>query len=74
MVYVRRLNWDEWNIGHIARHGVTHDEVEAVCHGDPLEYKQSYKDRLVLLGPAPNGRILAVVIGPVPDLPSGVYY
>ncbi len=27
-----------------------------------------------MLGPAPDGRILAVVIGPVPNEPDGVYY
>lgn len=74
MVFVRRLNWDEWNVAHIARHGVTQDDVDVVCHSDPVEYRQSYKKRLVVLGPASDGRILAVVIGPAPDEPPGIYY
>lgn len=74
MLLVRRLSWDNWNIAHIARHGITQDEVEAVCHGNPTLFKQSYKDRLVILGPNQDGRILAVIIGPVPNEPSGVYY
>jgi len=74
MVVVRRLNWDEWNIAHIARHGVTQADVELICHNDPLEYRQSYKDRLVVLGQAANGRVMAVIIGPAPDEPPGIYY
>ena len=34
MIVIRRLIWDSWNITHIARHDVTPDEVEDVCHGD----------------------------------------
>jgi len=53
---------------------VTQDEVEAVCHADPIVYRESYKDRLVLLGATPEGRVLAVVLGPVPNAPAGTYY
>jgi uncharacterized DUF497 family protein len=59
---------------HIARHGVTQEDVEAVCHGDPLVYRESYKERLVLLGRGLDGRELAVVLGPVPNVPDGTYY
>jgi DNA-binding NarL/FixJ family response regulator len=31
-------------------HGVTRDDVEAVCHGDPITFKQSYKDWIIVLG------------------------
>ena len=34
MIEVRELVWTAWNIGHIARHAVTPDEVEEVCHGE----------------------------------------
>ena len=74
MVDVKRLHWDTWNIEHIARHQVTPDDVESVCFGEPVEYKQSYKDRLVIVGPRADGRILTVVIGSVPDQPTGVFY
>jgi hypothetical protein len=50
------------------------DEVEAVCHGDPIELKRSYKDRFLVAGPTPAGRILTVVLGPVPEAAAGVYY
>ena len=74
MVYVRRLNWDAWNLAHIARHAVTQEEVEAVCQGDPVELKRSYKDRFLVAGPTATGRMLTVVLGPEPDAPAGVYY
>jgi len=53
---------------------VTQDDVEAVCRGAPILYRESHKDRLVLLGTAPDGRVLAVVLGPVPEEPAGTYY
>ncbi len=71
---LRRLIWDHWNIAHIARHGVTPEEVETVCNGELVLYKQSYKERLMLLGETPAGRVLAIVIGPVPGAPIGTYY
>ncbi len=33
MIVIRRLIWDSWNVAYIARHEVTSDEVEEVCHG-----------------------------------------
>lgn len=33
MIIVRELIWTERNIDHIARHNVTREEVEQVCHG-----------------------------------------
>ncbi len=74
MIDLRRLVWDDWNQTHIARHGVTREEVEAVCHDDPIVYRESYKGRLVLLGVTPTRRVLAVVLGPVPNAPAGTNY
>jgi uncharacterized DUF497 family protein len=74
MLDLRRLVWDDWNVLHIARHGVTPEEVEDACHAKPVLYRQSFKERLMLLGETPAGRLLAIVIGPVPDAPPGTYY
>ena len=52
MIVIRRLIWDSWNITHIARHDVTPDEVEDVCHGEYMA-SQSYK-----------GRMLAIILAP----------
>jgi uncharacterized DUF497 family protein len=74
MVEVHRLIWDEWNVLHIARHGVTPEEVEATCDAGLVLLKESYKDRLMLLGESPEGRIIAIVVGPVPGADSNTWY
>jgi len=74
MIYVDRLDWDDWNVEHISPHGVSQEDVETACHSPPVLFKQNYKDRFVILAPAPDGRILAVVIEQVPDESEGVYY
>lgn len=63
VVLIRRLTWDPWNVAHVARHGVSPDEVEQVCQGTPSTYT-SYMDRLLLIGPTESGRLLAVVLAP----------
>jgi hypothetical protein len=61
MVEVRRLVWNPWNVGHIRPHQVTPDEVEEVCHGDPL-VQQGRESRLALVGPTGTGRMLTVIL------------
>ena len=73
MIELRHLIWDDWNAAHIARHGVTPDEVEAACQASPVVYRESYKERLMLLGGSPSGRLLANVVGAVPGAPTGTY-
>lgn len=63
MMHVRRLTWDPGIVAHIARHNVAPDEVEQVCHGDPL-VEQGYAGRLRLIGPTADGRVLAVILEP----------
>lgn len=70
MLTVRRLIWDPWNVAHIARHAVAPEEVEEVCHGDPL-VQRGYQGRVALIGPTSSGRLLAVVLDPEG---RGVYY
>lgn len=55
------LLWDGWNVAHIARHGVTPREVEEVCGGSAMVVP-AQRGRLILIGPAGSGRILAVVL------------
>ncbi len=71
MIFLRRLVWDSWNVAHIARHEVTPGEVEEVCHGEYI-VRQTYDDRLLLIGPTLSGRILAVILDPTKK--AGVYY
>ncbi len=62
MIVIHQLIWDEWNVGHISRHGVSPEEVEEMCRGEHIAL-QSYGGRLMLLGMA-RSRILAAVLGP----------
>jgi uncharacterized DUF497 family protein len=59
---VRRLIWDTWNVAHIARHNVSPDEVEAVCHGKHA-IRATYAGRIILIGLAAR-RLLTVVLAP----------
>ncbi len=68
---IERLIWDVWNTEHIAIHGVTRNDVEEAIRADTVA-RATYKNRILVLGPS-RGRLLAVVIGPVPDQP-GAYY
>ena len=71
MLLVRRLLWDSWNVGHIARHGVLPEDVEQVCHSDPV-VQAGKKGRLLVFGSTGAGRVLAVVLDPEPE--AGAYY
>jgi len=68
---VQRLTWDDWNVLHIARHEVTPDEVEQVCHGNPST-DSSHSNRLLVTGPTVTGRVLTVILAPAAG--PAVYY
>jgi len=60
-VRIGDLEWDDKNVGHIARHNVSPKEVEDVCYGLHLSERSS-GDRYVLNGQSTEGRYLNVVI------------
>lgn len=70
MVSIRRLIWDPWNVAHIARHQVTPEEAEEVCHG-PVWTSATYAGRLRVVGPTQAGRMITVILAP---RDSGIYY
>ena len=71
MIVVRQLIWDDWNVAHIARHGVSPYEVEEVCHSDYLAVA-GHSNRIIVLGPTDAGLLLAVVLNA--QVNEGVYY
>lgn len=71
MINVRKLIWDTWNISHIARHDVVPEEVEQVCHIDPVVQKGK-KGRLLVFGPTAKQRMLVVILDSEQE--KGVYY
>ncbi len=61
MIIIPRLVWDSWNVAHIARHHVVPQEVDEVCHSDPVA-RAAKKGRLLIIGPTLRKRMLAVVL------------
>ena len=67
--------WDAHNVEHIARHGVTPNEVEEVVRTDKARWftdDSVRPGRLVVLRPATSGRLLVIVFDR--PTPSGLAY
>jgi hypothetical protein len=62
MIYVRKLIWDRWNIQHISRHHVSDDEIEEICHSNPLVLQGQKKKRLVVIGNTAEDRMLTIIL------------
>jgi uncharacterized protein len=64
-VKIRRIEWDEHNIVHIARHNVLPSEVEEACTNEVVKLEStSHPTRIVLIGKTQNQRTLRVVFEP----------
>jgi uncharacterized DUF497 family protein len=62
--------WPEERIEHIARHGVTPEEVEAVCFGKSLVQRAKSEEKnpvYYVLGQTDSGRYLFCVVIGFPD-------
>ena len=57
---IKAFEWDEGNIGHIARHNITPEDVEEACCNDPLIFK-GRNNRYYALGQSDNGHYLMIV-------------
>jgi uncharacterized protein len=58
------FDWDDANVGHLARHKITPQEAEQVILGHPLDLGMEIiegEDRYLNLGSTRRGRILVVV-------------
>jgi uncharacterized protein len=58
------FDWDEANIGHLARHRVLPEEAEQVILGDPVDLGMEIvkgEERYLNLGATERGRILLVM-------------
>jgi uncharacterized DUF497 family protein len=60
MIYIKALDWDEDTEEHIARHGVTIDEVEEAINS--ILYAKRSRKYLLTLAQTESGRHLAVVL------------
>ena len=58
------FNWDSANINHIARHDLTHEQVEQVIQNDPVDvarYLRNGEERLHQVGETDDGLVLVVI-------------
>lgn len=63
MAVVKGFIWDDWNREHLARHGITPDEVEEVCHRKH-KLVESYRKRILIVGQTKQGKTIAIVLSP----------
>ncbi|GAA1008157.1 hypothetical protein Aple_071080 [Acrocarpospora pleiomorpha] len=61
------LDWDEANLGHAQRHGVTREEIEQVVRNEPDVYQsrkngEPIPDHYLLVGVTDAGRRVTVVV------------
>ena len=59
---IHTLVVDEHRLEHIARHGVTIEEVMEIVSGDYVHI-QGHHDRWLLIGQTSQGRFLTIVVG-----------
>ncbi len=67
---IREIIWPEERVEHIARHGVTPEEVEEVCFGRPRVLRGKSEGRnpvYYVLGETDAGRYLFCVVIQFPD-------
>jgi uncharacterized protein len=61
---MRCFDWDEANIGHLARHDIAPSEAEEVVRNRPVDLESHLRngeERVVQIGETDAGRILIVV-------------
>ena len=71
-VWIAEWQWDDDNVDHIARHGISAREVDEVWRGE-LKFRRNRKGRAAthqMLGPDGGGRLVAVFVAPVPARPG----
>jgi hypothetical protein len=77
MILVRGLVWDVWNKEHIARHGVSPDEVEEVCHSR-YQAIESFRGRVQLTGKTKKEKRLTIILSSedraLKSYEDGMYY
>ncbi|OGH20299.1 MAG: hypothetical protein A3D74_04100 [Candidatus Levybacteria bacterium RIFCSPHIGHO2_02_FULL_37_13] len=59
---IQNLIWDEWNVGHIARHNVKPEEVEEVCGSRKIFTSKVRGQKKRIIGRTLSGRYLAIFL------------
>jgi len=60
-VKVSCLHWDDANIEHVARHGLSPVDIEDVCFGEHISFRGKQR-RYVLYGKTRGGMMIMVVL------------
>ena len=60
-IEIAELQWDDFNIEHIALHGVVVEEVKQACD-NYIYVDKTYEDRYLLVGKTAACRFLSVVL------------
>ena len=71
MLKIRRLIFDRRNKAHMARHGVSPEEVVYVCQHSPLIIRGQKERRIVVIGYTEEKRLLGI---PLQNRGEGEYY
>ncbi|MGH2559341.1 MAG: hypothetical protein ACRDJH_09770, partial [Thermomicrobiales bacterium] len=58
LLHINHLVWDGWHREHITKHGVRPHEAAEVVAGEPY-VRETYNQRLQVVGPTAMGRILS---------------
>lgn len=77
MFMVNDLIWDDWNRRHLAKHKITIEEIEEVCHGK-FKVVKSYRKRMQISGKTKKGKKLTIILSPedrnLKVYGDGIYY
>jgi len=60
-IELSELQWDDFNISHIAKHDVSANEVEEACKNQ-IDVLSGYDSRQMLFGKTNNGRYVTVIL------------
>lgn len=58
---IKSLHWDDVNIEHVARHGVSPANIEDVCFGEHISFRGRER-RYILYGKTESGGMIMVVL------------
>ena len=58
---IKNLIWDEWNIEHIAKHGVKPEEIEQACKDKHLA-RRGKQGTYTITGQTQSGRYLTMIL------------
>lgn len=60
-IELSELQWDDFNVSHIAKHDVSMSEVEEACR-NKIYIDETYEGRYLLVGKTKTDRMISVVL------------